>query len=517
MKKLALILVMFAAFVLVGCFNENPEDVYYTVIFNSDGGSNVTSQTILNGSTAAKPTDPAKDGYTFIAWYNGETEWDFNTPVTNHLTLTAKWEEIIHEYTVDFNSDGGSDISDSVVNEGEKVTKPTDPTKEGFTFAGWYSGETEWDFNTPITADILLTAKWTIVSYTITFDSDGGSSVASQTVDYNQLSSKPADPTKEGFTFIGWYNGTVEYFFGVEVSEDLALTAKWEPITYDASFDSDGGTIIGSQIIEYNGKITEPEEPTKTGYTFKGWFIEEDQWDFNTVVTANTLLTAKWEINRYTIVFNSDGGTLINNQIVDHNDTVVRPAEPIKTGYDFKGWYYGTDLYDFNLLVTQDLTLRAVWELIPGTDPVPNIYTVTFNSNGGDLVTNQNVNEGEKAVEPTEPTKEGYTFLGWYLGTTIYDFDEVVTESLELVAVWEEITYEVTFNSDGGSDVASQTIDYNGKAVKPTNPTKEGYTFLGWFVGENEYDFNTVVTSDLELTAKWQKNSSGSTGWLPGV
>lgn len=135
----------------------------FTVTFNSDGGSAVTAQEIANGSTATAPTDPTKDGYTFNEWYNGETLFNFTTPITADITLTAHW---IENFTVAFDSQGGSAVTAQEVPSGDVATLPNPaPTKDLYTFTHWSEtiDGTEFAFTTPITADITLYAVWTLV------------------------------------------------------------------------------------------------------------------------------------------------------------------------------------------------------------------------------------------------------------------------------------------------------------------------------------------------------------------
>lgn len=141
----------------------------YTVTFNSDGGTSVSSQTVKEGGTATKPTDPTKEGSTFAGWFLGEQEFNFSSQITSNITLVAHWTAIpaVNEYTVTFNSDGGSSVTSQTIEEGETATKPTDPTKDGFEFDGWYLNDVVFDFSTKINANITLVAHWieNIVDY----------------------------------------------------------------------------------------------------------------------------------------------------------------------------------------------------------------------------------------------------------------------------------------------------------------------------------------------------------------
>ena len=188
----------------------------YTVTFQSEGGSEVASQIRAN-TPADRPADPTKEGYTFIGWYNGESEWNFETPVTADLTLTAKWQ--VNQYTITFKPEnGGQDI---VIKQdyGTAITAPANPTKTGYTFAGW-------DKTIPSTmpaGDMAITAQWQLNQYTITFDTAGGSEVPSITQDYGTAITAPANPTKTGYTFAGW-DKTIP---STMPAGDMTITARW--------------------------------------------------------------------------------------------------------------------------------------------------------------------------------------------------------------------------------------------------------------------------------------------------
>ena len=188
----------------------------YTVTFQSEGGSEVASQIRAN-TPAARPADPTKEGYTFIGWYNGESEWNFETPVTADLTLTAKWQ--VNQYTITFKPEnGGQDI---VIKQdyGTAITAPANPTKTGYTFAGW-------DREIPTTVpaeDMTLTAKWQVNQYTITFKPENGGQDIVIKQDYGTAITAPANPTKTGYTFAGW-DKTIPTTMP---AGDMTITARW--------------------------------------------------------------------------------------------------------------------------------------------------------------------------------------------------------------------------------------------------------------------------------------------------
>ena len=188
----------------------------YTVTFQSEGGSEVASQIRAN-TPADQPADPTKEGYTFIGWYNGESEWNFKTPVTADLTLTAKWQ--INQYTITFDTAGGSEVPSITQDYGTAITAPANPTKTGYTFAGW-------DKTIPTTmpaGDMTITARWQVNQYTITFKPKNGGQDIVIKQDYGTAITAPANPTKTGYTFAGW-DKTIP---STMPAEDMTITARW--------------------------------------------------------------------------------------------------------------------------------------------------------------------------------------------------------------------------------------------------------------------------------------------------
>ena len=264
MKKLTkyalLLAAMVMGFAFTSCQQDSGDDTtYYAVSFNSNGGTEVKRQKIESGKKATKPANPTKQAiatetYAFENWYtstdNGttlsDTAFDFNTPITKDITLYAKWAVNAVTHTVSFDTNGGSDVASQTIVHGNKATKPAAPTKqetatEAFAFDNWYTStdggatlsDAAFDFDTAITKDITLYAKWAVnaVTHTVSFDTNGGSDVASQTIVHGNKATKPADPTKKegktSFAFLGWYNGDTAFDFASEIKGEITLKAKW--------------------------------------------------------------------------------------------------------------------------------------------------------------------------------------------------------------------------------------------------------------------------------------------------
>ena len=188
--------------------------------------------------------------------------------------------------TYDYGERGGI-YAKQIVQAGEKAIQPDVPSRQGYQFTDWYLDDTKYDFNTAVTGDMTLTAKWTANSYTITFDTDGGSKIDPITQDYGTAITAPADPTREGYTFIGWDKAIP----ATMPAEDLTVTAQWRINQYTITFDTDGGSEIAPITQDYGTQITAPADPTREGYTFIGW----DKAIPATMPAESITITAQWK------------------------------------------------------------------------------------------------------------------------------------------------------------------------------------------------------------------------------
>lgn len=235
----------------------------------------------------------------------------------------------------------------------------------------------------------------------------------------------------------------------------------------------------------------------------------------------------KETVNEYIVTFNSNGGSNVALLTVKEGELATRPSNPTREGYTFVDWYLDlndSESYNFSKKVESNITLNAKWsqndipvqkEDDPKEDDEPKTvtYKITLDSNGGSKVSNITYEKGKTLSLPT-PTRSGYKFLGWYNGKTKVTKASQITKDVKLTAKWEKVeepkpvakTFTVTFDSNGGTTVTSQTVKEGNKATKPANPTKEGYTFVEWQLSGKTYDFNNVLTSDVKLTAVWKKN-----------
>ena len=391
-----------------------------------------------------------------LIWADGS--WQLKTQGSVHVT---------EEYTVTFNAYGGFPMPDEQhVKSGEKAVLPAEPTLKGHTFAFWYLGDDEenataYDFDTPVTGDITLTAKWNINKYTVTFNSYGGTPVPpAQEVEYGLTATKPDDPTLKGYTFAFWYLGDDEqnataYDFNTPVTENITLTAKWNINKYTVTFNSYGGTPVPpAQEVEYGLTATEPATaPTKTGYTFDGWYLGDEKYDFSDAVEQNITLYANWEKNIYTVTYTDgvDGEEVFADQTyrVPFEDTTPAfKGNPTRDGYVFDGWKPA-----FSDTVTGNVTYVAQWKDDKNNNGIADDeeekYTVTYT----DGVANEEVFADQVygdllsgTATPAfkgNPTRDGYVFDGWKPA-----FSDTVTGNVTYVAQWTartDLSYTVHY------------------------------------------------------------------------
>jgi len=409
---------------------------------------------------------------------------------------------------------------------GTKVTLTAKP-RPGYIFSGWQTGDADkMDTANPVaitmnkdtTAHAIFTQ-----AYIITYKAnDGTDTSAAQTKIHDvPLILYGAASTRTGYTFSDWNtqadgSGTA-YAAGTSYAANAAITlyAQWKPDAYAVTFDSQDGSTVDSQTIEYGKKVAEPTAPTRANYTFDGWYKEAEYttaWDFGEdVVTSAITLYAKWKLNTYAVTFDSQNGSAVEAQTIEHGKKVAEPTAPTRANYTFDGWYkeaeYTTAWNFDDVVVTSDITLYAKWTL--------NTYAVTFDSQSGSTVESQTVSHGGKVTEPTAPTRANYTFGGWYkeaANTNAWIFgDDIVTSAITLYAKWIPDTYLVTYNANGGTGSPTTDTKIYGITLTLSNdkPAQAGYAFLNWnteqdgsgttYLAGGNYENNVAVT----LYAQW--------------
>jgi uncharacterized repeat protein (TIGR02543 family) len=363
-----------------GSGKQSRDDIF-TVSFNTNGGTYIPSQKVAYSQKAKRPENPTKTKYAFDNWYTDPdfiTAYDFETEITGSLILYAKWTQTTA--TVTFNSRGGSAVESQSITIGGTATKPDpNPARNGYSFEFWCTdaaANNEFDFSTPITGDITLFARWKVI-YTVTFQSNGGSAVPPQTVDVGGKVIYPTIPEREFYLFGIWCTDiglTNEYDFNTVVTSSFTLYAKWTQVSNPVTFQSNGGSAVPTQTVEIGGFATKPiPDPEREGYTFIRWCSDQaltDEFIFNsTPINYPTTIYAKWEINIQTVTFNSEGGSMVENQSIQYGGLAVYPPVPTKEECFFIMWYYIEIVdevevyveYDFSQPVISNVSLHAKW------------------------------------------------------------------------------------------------------------------------------------------------------------
>ena len=498
----------------------------HSINFESNGNSYFDYQYVVEGDLLICPDEiPENYGKVFTGWYT-EPEctnlYDFNSPVTSSFTLYAGWGEKLIYHTITFDANGGtltSEPTQAVLRYG-KITEPSNPTREGYTFTGWYDDKRctdliDFDYIV-VDHDRTLYAGWTVTTYTVTFNANGGNLTSDPTqavLRYGKIT-EPSNPTREGYTFTGWYtdlNCSNLYDFNSQVTSDFTLYAGWNKVCKITRILNGGSltgdttlTVISGDRIYYHAQ----SDPIRSGYTFTGWYTDSSctiLYDFSSKVTSDFTLYAGWSVATCTVSFNANGGVLTDdtNQTVSSGSTVTQPSNPTRNEYDFTGWYTDIDCtnkYDFENQITSSFTLYAGWEI--------KNYTVSFNANGGTLTSNtiQTVSSGSKVTEPSIPTRSGYAFTGWYTNTSctsLYDFNSQTTSDFTLYAGWKTLEEYIPYIFNSLEGEGPHDIVFNGEFTEE---------IMNLVITEIK-DSNVKIDLDLRNTKglKWLEGFNGCT------
>ncbi len=363
-----------------------------TVKFDSQDGEPVDPITQDVGSDVEVPAGPDRTGYTLVNWNtqsdgtgNGYAPGDTFEMPAGGKTLYAQWE--INQYTVDFDSHGGKSVPSITQDYDTTVTVPSGPSRTGYTFAGWNTGAdgagTSYEpgdtFSMPA-QDMTLHAQWNINQYTVSFDSRGGSGVASITQDFDSTVTIPSDPSRTGYSFVEWNTESDGTGTGYTASDsfsmpagDKTLYAQWSINSYTVSFDSQGGSAVDDITDDYNTRIELPAAPQHTGYSFKEWntVINGSGRSYDVggnyrIPATNTTLYAQWEVITYTVTYEAGpNGTIdgASTQTVQYGEDASSIEAVPSPGYHFSEWSDGvTDNPRTDTNLTSDLEVSATFD-----------------------------------------------------------------------------------------------------------------------------------------------------------
>jgi len=511
-----------------------------TITFSANGGvgSNTTQMAKTDSSTALNLNTFTKQGYSFIGWAISSSA---STPdYTNGQTITwfsnnayfyAVWAA--DDQTITFKANGGvgDDTTQVAKSDSSTELELNTFTKLGYSFAGWATsssastpdytdGESITWFNTNKT----LYAVWTAEDQTITFKANGG--VGDDTTQVAKTDSSTVLElntfTKLGYSFAGWATSssasTPDYTDGESITwfnTNTTLYAVWTAEDQTITFKANGGVGDDTTQVAKSDSSTELELNTftKLGYSFAGWATSSsastpDYTDNQSITwfNTNTTLYAVWVADDHTITFKANGGVGDDTtQVAKSDSSTMLDVNPFnKPGHTFVGWSLDPDATDATYLnqeeitwFKEDTTFYAIWSI--------NYYTINFIENGGSTVSNQSIMYNTSVTLPSNPTKYGYTFLGWVKNdeTTYYNFSDLVVEDFNLSAKWRTNVYSITYDLAGGTGdfPSSYTV---ADSITLGVPVRLGYRFNGWLLNGNPVNgITSGTTGELNFVATW--------------
>ena len=482
--------------------------------------------TVTYGDAFDGVANPVWAGHVFEGWDNvipteiGDLGDDGATVV-----FTASWRN--EKYILHFVNTGDTTIADKNVEFGDTIEATADPVWAGHVFD-------KWDVTPPTTigdlgndgATINYTAQWITETYTIKFlDTNDAGDTIEVPATFGGTITVPSGLTKTGYVFAGWTdaegNDAVPPTSITDLGENNAVItykAKWTKDTFTVTFDADNGSELESADKEFEAEVTAPEVPEKAGHVFSHWINTADNstvtFPFN-MPAGNLNLKAVWTKETYQVKFadTDDAGTVITKDVT-YGDTIEIPANLVKTGYVFDGWDEtpSTEIGDLG----NDgavVTYTAQWR--------EKTYTLKFTDTGDTTIEDKVVKFGDTIEVPTGLTKnnQGYYFTETWKDangnaatppTTIEDMGADNAE-FTYVAQWAKETYTIKFvTGENASAVADITAQYGDAVNKPSNPTKEGHSFVQWNDAEgNAYTIQPIMpdlgenNATITLTAQW--------------
>ena len=485
-----------------------------TLHFDSNGGNggSMSDMKIASDAKAALLKNGfTRSGYEFAGWAesaNGSKVYSegetYSMGLESSYTLYALWKP--KTYSITYKLSGGQTSESNKISydiESDSFSL-VNPVREGYIFVGWSGTGLDGNENLSVSVstgtygDLTFTANWKAIEYQITYDLDGGQNNSGNPGTYTieQLITL-LPPTKTGYTFKGWSDGGV---IAKGSTGEKTFTATWEISGYKINYNLNGGINHPSNPDEYNvdNDTITLKEPTRVGYTFKGW---SDGGVIEHGSTGVKTFTASWEVITYKITYILGGGVNAPENSGTYTvEDVITLVPPTKAGYRFDGWSNGGLIEKGS---TGDKEFTATWSIID--------YKISYELNGG---TNHAKNPESYTVNSAditlnEPTRPGYRFEGWSDGGTI---PHGSTGDKTFVAQWEANSNTIKYDPNGGNGTMSDSIMHTDESAKLSQNTytRTGYVFAGWATeqgGVVQYKDESLYTmgaeSEVILYAVW--------------
>ncbi|BDR54058.1 hypothetical protein KIMH_01690 [Bombiscardovia apis] len=514
---------------------------YTATFYANDGtGRSASTSATYNSylSTSSAPTY-TRNSYRLVGWATSSTasvpDWNFNTSrITGNTSLYAVWKQ---QATVTFDAGGGSVVPSRTVDIGMPVgSGVSNPSRQGYSFDYWAtSSGTRWNLAAdPVNSDMTLYAKWKGDLYTVHFDSNGGTSTQpdvqvhfGETIPNTNGPAAPAHPAdRPAKRFLGWYkspsgagsawNFAFDRLSDLSASKEFTLYARWSE-QRTVTFDPDQGNLApampsASVVVNDGEPVAKPDDPTRNGHTFQGWYTTDSspaQWSFTTPVTANMTLKARWQRNNYNAKFHAnDNSGRTDSFTIAYGSTIPSSSIPrySRTGYRFVGWSTNPNATNPNWFeywgIWGHTDIYAIW--------VQQV-TVTFDTDGAASIPAKTIDKGlSVGAGIADPSKDGYRFDYWMTSAGgRWDLvNDRVQADMTVKAHFTKYVH-VTFVTNGGGTVPQQAFWGDQPASNPgAAVSKPGYHLLGWYRNANftgsAWIFSDIVADDLTLYAKWE-------------
>lgn len=516
-----------------------PRDAEFDVFYKADDGNLIGQETVKVGEACKNiPDAPVKSGYQFIGWEAGPDENTSTGRIIRDTTLTPKYEEIpVNKYQLTLNGNEGAidglEIQEYPVDELSNIDNILLAGKNGasrnyYTFSGWYTaaigGSRYSDTGNMMPANNLtLYAHWSRSSSLVIFYDWEGNVIGSQVIGIGESATPPAAPERPGYTFIGWSTD-------ISAVEDHTNVEPIYKINgYQLILDGNGGNIgteaQKEQEFDYNESFDQAlvdgrDQAVRPYYTFDGWYSSPTggtkySYTGNTMPDSNVTVYAHWVRSSSEVIYKDWDGREIDKQDVVIGGDAIPPADPARDEYTFIGW----DKLSTN--IQADTIITAQYS--------KNGYTLILDGNGGmiggSFSTNQVYTYGESFDQvlsdgAAEVTRKYYTFDGWYtapIGGSQYadSGNKMPAKDVTIYAHWVRSSNEVIYQDWDGREIDTQEVTIGGNASPPADPTRLGYTFIGWDKP------STNIQADTTITAQYIKNSytltlDGNGGMIDG-